>query len=275
MVRPLPDYKNLDLSGEARQAAFRMEVRAAEPASQAMFEALVRPLLISSIQSVLEIGCGTAALSRRIARAASQAVVYASDKSEGMLQAARNLIEAESIPNIRLVPWDITDKTSFPFPIDQFDLIISSVVIPYLDEEQTFALVQNLAAHLSPGGTLAFIEQDLLTDSIYFPRFELFTAILKKDARKIKPTLALGLRPLLRKAGLAVLPRQSFLWTDDHYGTYTRDVLERFADAALDRGDIRPEEREEWNQTLKDLAESGDFYYGLVYHRIAGRREPF
>jgi hypothetical protein len=42
------------------------------------------------------------------------------------------------------------------------------------------------------------------------------------------------------------LPRQSFLWTDDVYGTYTRDLRERFGDAASDRGSIKPEKRDEW-----------------------------
>ena len=88
----------------------------------------------------------------------------------------------------------------------------------------------------------------------------------------MKQTLALGLRPVLRQAGLQLLPRRSFLWTDDAYGAYTRDLLERFADATCDQGQITPAERDEWKVALSRLAEQGDFYYGLVYHLVAGRR---
>jgi SAM-dependent methyltransferase len=273
MIEPIPDYKNLDLSGEALQAATRMEARAQEAASQEMFQDLIAPLLTSDIKAVLEFGCGTAALSRRIARVIPRAVVYACDKSDGMLKVARHMVDSENINNIRLELWDVLDEAAFPFPTKRFDLIISSVVIPYFDDAQTIDLIKKLSSRLTRGGTLAFVEQDWITDTVNFPRFELFRGVLAKDLRNVRRTLALGLRPLLREAGLQVLPRRSFLWTDDAYGAYTRDLLERFADAACDNGRIKPEERDEWKKTLNDLTEAGDFFYGMVYHLVAGRRE--
>jgi hypothetical protein len=33
--------------------------------------------------------------------------------------------------------WDVLDEADFPFPIAQFDMIISSVVIPYFDDGST------------------------------------------------------------------------------------------------------------------------------------------
>jgi 2-polyprenyl-3-methyl-5-hydroxy-6-metoxy-1,4-benzoquinol methylase len=273
MIEPTPDYKNLDLSGEALQAATRMETRAQEAASQEMFQQLIAPLLTSEVKKVLEFGCGTAALSRRIARAAAHAVVYASDKSEGMLMVARHLVDVENLTNIRLERWDAIDETAFPFPHEQFDLIISSVVIPDLDDSQALMLIEKLASRLAPRGILAFVEQDLTTDAVNFPNFDLFRRIVGKETRNLKRTLALGLRPLLRQAGLQVLPRRSFLWTDEAYGTYTRDLLERFGQAARDRGQITLEEEDEWKNTLDELVQAGDFYYGLVYHLVAGTRE--
>jgi len=272
MIEPLPDYQNLDLSGEALQAATRMEARAQESASQDLFQHLVAPLLTAEVKTVLEFGCGTAALARKMARAAPHTLVYASDKSAGMLQVAQRMVEAEQLTNLHLRQWDVLDERAFPFSTPAFDLIIASVVLPYLDDAQTRAVIEALAARLAPGGTLAFVEQDLMTDSVNFPRFDLFCRILSRDTRRVKPTIALGLRPCLRAAGLRVLPRRSFLWTDDAYGPYLRDLLERFAASACDKGHIQPEEKAEWLQTLAQLAEADDFYYGLVYHLIAGQR---
>jgi ubiquinone/menaquinone biosynthesis C-methylase UbiE len=271
MVQPLPDYRNLDLSGEARQAAARMEARAAEAASHAMFEHLIAPLLSAEAKTVLEFGCGTAALARRIARAAPRARIYASDKSEGMLKAARQAVAADRLDNVRLELWDVLDEKAFPFSEREFDVILSSVVIPYFDDAQTTALVNRLATRLAPGGVLAFLEQDITTDTLNFPRFALLRGVLDRDARNHKRTLALGLRPLLRGAGLKVLPRRSFLWTDETYGAYARDLLERLGEAACDERRITPAERDEWKQTLDDLAAAGEFYYGIVYHLVAGR----
>jgi SAM-dependent methyltransferase len=272
-IDPIPDYKNLDISGEALQAANRMEARAREPASEQMFNQLVAPLLSLQVKRVLEFGCGTAALARRIARAIPQADVCATDKSEGMLRVARLLVDSEKLTNIHLAQWDILDEASFPFPDKNFDLIISSVVIPYFDDAQTAVLIQMMSRLLLPGGTLAFVEQDHFSDTLNYPKFDLLRRIFAKDARNLKRSLALGLRPFLREAGLQTLPRRSFLWTDDSYGAYTRDLLERFADSACDKGSITPEEKDEWKKTLIDLAESADFFYGIVYHLIAGKRE--
>lgn len=279
-IEGIPHYRDLDLSGEARAAAGRMEDRARAPASEAMFDALVVPLLEAAPRDVLEVGCGTAALSRRVARLLPGATVYATDKSEGMLAAAREYAEADAESGAgatvggRLVlgKWDALDAASFPFdPGLRFGLILSSVVVPYLDDDGTAELVRDLASRLAPGGVLAFIEQDLQTDSVNFPRFDLVRRIHAKDDRDLKTTLTLGLRPLLRAAGLELLPRRSFLWTDDHYGPYTRELLGRLAEAALEAGRITAAEIEEWTTGLEALADAGDFYYGLVYHRVAGR----
>jgi len=56
------------------------------------------------------------------------------------------------------------------------------------------------------------------------------------------------------------------------YGDYTRDLLERLADSAYDRGQLTAEDRDAWKAGLEELAHAGDFYYGMVYHLAAGRR---
>jgi hypothetical protein len=80
------------------------------------------------------------------------------------------------------------------------------------------------------------------------------------------------LHTLLREAGLVVQPRSSFLWTDDAYGPYARELQERGAEDAQAKGRITADEQRRWADTLEALARSGDFYYGLVYHRILGTR---
>ncbi|MHB1844572.1 MAG: class I SAM-dependent methyltransferase [Deltaproteobacteria bacterium] len=266
----LPDYANLDLTGEAAAAAARMEARGQEPASAAMFDALVRPLLAQA-RLVLEVGCGTAALARRIAAARPEATVFAADKSSGMVAVARALSQAEAPRHrLELAVWDVTCEERFPFGPRPFDLIVSSVLVPYLTPEEAASLVRRLAARLAPGGVLAFVEQDLQTDSVRHPDFRLASRVLGKEARPVPPHAALGLFPLLRAAGLSPLPRRSFLWTDERYGPYCRELLERTADDGVKSGRLTPDERDQWKRSLAELARAGEFHYGLVYHLIAG-----
>jgi SAM-dependent methyltransferase len=270
-ISGIPAYHDLDERGEALSAARRMEDRAEAPASETMFEELVAPLLETAPSTILEVGCGTAALSRRVARTLPGSMVYAVDKSTGMLSFAAEQIG--ELDNLRLGRWDATAPEDFPFEEGVFDLILSSVLVPYLEDAETAALVNDLSSRLAPGGVLAFVEQDLLTDSVSFPRQDLFRLVYAKDARDLDTTMALGLRPLLREAGLTPVPRRSFLWTDEEYLPYTRGLLAGLADAALRDGRITAGEREEWTETLERQAANGDFYYGLVYHRVAGRSE--
>lgn len=269
-IAGIPAYHELDERGEALGAARRMEDRAGAPASEAMFGALVAPLLEEDPGRVLEVGCGTAALSHRVARALPGSAVYAADKSAGMLRFAAE--RAEGLENLRLGKWDAVLPEDFPFGEGEFDLILSSTLVPYLDDAETATLAGDLASRLAPGGALAFIEQDFLTDSVSFPDNELLSRVFAKDQRELDATMALGLRPLLRDAGLTLLPRRSFLWTDEEYLSYTRGLLASFADSALREGRITAEERDEWGEALEHQAASGNFYYGLVYHRMAGRK---
>jgi hypothetical protein len=144
-------------------------------------------------------------------------------------------------------------------------------MIPYLDDEQTHGLIQRLVPRLAQGGILAFLEQDLLTNSLSYPSSDLLRRVVAKEQRVLKQTLALGLHPLLREAGLELLPRQSFLWTDETYGPYTRELFQRLSEDALEKKRISEEERVTFLGTLDQLATSGRFYYGLVYHLISGK----
>ncbi|HYD43110.1 MAG TPA: methyltransferase domain-containing protein [Anaeromyxobacter sp.] len=269
MVRAIPDYANLDLSGEARAAAARMEARAREPASEEMFRSLVAPLVGPHTRAVLELGCGTAALSRRIARAAPHAEILATDKSLGMLEVARSLCAQEGASAIRFGAWDVLDEDAFPDRDARYDLIVSSVMILYLQEPEAEDLVRRLARRLRPGGTLAFVEQDHMSDALE-DASGLAIRIMEKERRTLRRTQGLGLRAALRRAGLSVLPRRSFLWTDEGYGAYTRELLDGMTRGALARGSITAADAARFAAGLERAAAEGEFYYGIVYHRVAG-----
>lgn len=190
-LRGIPNYRDLDLDGAAQAAAERMEARADEPASRAMFEALVLPLLTPTPGRVLEVGAGTGALARRIAEASPASRVHASDKSEGMLRAARELSAAGGAP-LALARWDVLDESAFPFGEEPFDLLLSSVMIPYLDDAQSEDLVNRLARRLAPGGVLAFLEQDLQTDAVSGAPDRLRARVLAKDERALTRARGVG-----------------------------------------------------------------------------------
>ncbi len=267
------DYARLDASGEGDRAAFRMEARANEPASAAMFEALVRPFLSPEPRRVLEVGAGTGALARRILTATTKTEVVVTDKSEVMLEAARRFLEpapAGEQARATFVPWD----AAAPRPegaSGTFDLVLSSVMVPYLDDMTLRTLLASLRASLAEGGTLVFVEQDLQTNSMHHAHYSEVRDLFVRKGTNEAPFLPFRLRGLLREAGFSVLPRRSFLWTSDSFVPYLRDLIGRACDEAVTAGRLPEARGAKLVGELEHASAQGDFYYGLVYHAIAAK----
>lgn len=351
----LPNYRDLDKDGEARKAAERMEARSEVAASDALFERLVLPLLDRADaelitqetgRRVLEVGCGTAALSRRLARHANDLHLVATDKSPGMIEFARERIEAEGLSarvralvldalllpkklggpvdrilwsapyanavsqtgeegNVTHVPgfdtsvvetslMDISEVRSIlgtspntvleEDTLDEdddidtddedmgFNLIFSSVMMPYLDEDEQRQVVDRLATRLGVGGVLCFLEQELLSDFITLGDIDLERRALGKDVRRVAGRPAHALRGMMREVGLELLEEERALWTCGTYNPYVQSLLENATDAAVQAGRMTSAERTKALEAARDLDATGDFSYGMTYRQIAGVR---
>ena len=69
-----------------------------------------------------------------------------------MVPAPARLAAAEGLTAFQAAPWDVTDTAAFPFGGEPFNLIVSSVMMPYLTDEECAAVVADLAGRLTPGG---------------------------------------------------------------------------------------------------------------------------
>jgi ubiquinone/menaquinone biosynthesis C-methylase UbiE len=87
------------------------------------------------IQRALDVGTGTGAGARRIAKRIPDAEVVGVDVAPGMLAEARRLA-----PELSFVEGDAAE---LPFEADSFDLVANANMIPFLDE---------VARVLKPGG---------------------------------------------------------------------------------------------------------------------------
>ncbi|MBZ5710057.1 methyltransferase domain-containing protein [Nannocystis pusilla] len=265
--RGLYAYASLDAAGEAEQAARRMEARAERPASAAMFAALVLPLLRPG-QVVVEVGCGSGGLARRIVAAHDDLEVWATDKSAGMLAFARRAA-ADAPARLRFSQWE----AGTPWPAElpaRADLVVSAVTTPYLDEPALRRLLAELRQRTCPGGHVLFLEQDLASATVAHPDPNLAERISSEHVRVKRPWQGLGLRRYVREAGFSLLPRQSFLWTDERFSPYLRDLMTRYADDAVLDG-LPPAEAARFIAGLEALDAEGECYYGMVYHRVLAR----
>ena len=144
--------------------------------------------------SVLDLGCGNGALTKKLQELGFQ--VQGMDSSDEMLTIAR-----QHYPDIRFVNGDATQFTL----AEPVDVIFSNAVFHWIDKEKQDSLATHIANALKPGGALvcefggkdcaesvhATLEQCFAKRGLQYPRFNYFptidehTAVLERN----------GLRP--------------------------------------------------------------------------------
>jgi 2-polyprenyl-3-methyl-5-hydroxy-6-metoxy-1,4-benzoquinol methylase len=96
---------------------------------------------------VLDLGCGAGQLARHLATSGATEVIGV-DVSERMLALARADFAHPRVTYSRAAIEDVT------FPPDRFDLVVSSLVLHYVDDYA--GLVRRIAGWLPPGGVLVY-----------------------------------------------------------------------------------------------------------------------
>ena len=120
------------------QLADVLELRAADVQQRAMLESYLSGLPLSGAR-VLEIGCGTGAICRRLARDA--AAVTGIDPSPVFIERARALAPE--------IAFAVADGAQLPFPDGSFDVVICHTVLCHIpDCEAVLRAARRVAAHL-------------------------------------------------------------------------------------------------------------------------------
>ena len=123
-----------------------------ERRNQESLALLLARLGLSGGESVLEIGCGTGALTLPLAAAVgAQGRVVAVDISEPMLGAARQKVAERGLSNVTLLSGD---AQVFAFEPAAFDLATSRMGVMFFADPA--AAFRNIAGALKPGGRLVF-----------------------------------------------------------------------------------------------------------------------
>jgi tRNA (cmo5U34)-methyltransferase len=157
----LPSDNNLDYSEQRRimdrvKKHFEEEAKEFDsiilkliPYYQEMVDALVSaiPFGKSSVIKVVDLGCGTGTISKRVKSVFSKAEITCLDVAENMIEMARNKLSGQS--NIK---YQLGDFNHFHFG-EQYDVAISSLSLHHLvrdEDKRTF--YRKIYKALTPGG---------------------------------------------------------------------------------------------------------------------------
>ncbi|HUG86243.1 MAG TPA: class I SAM-dependent methyltransferase [Euzebya sp.] len=103
---------------------------------------------------VLEIGCGTGNLTVLVARLHPDTEVVGLDPDEAALRRAQRKSSRRGL----VTTWDRGFAQDLPYPDGSFDLVLSSLMLHHLDDEQQQQALREVRRVLVPGGTLHLMD---------------------------------------------------------------------------------------------------------------------
>ena len=196
----------------ARDLAARLERRAKAVDEVAARDAYLGLLDITGGDHVLDVGCGSGAVTRAIAeRVGSRGFAVGLDPSPELLAVARELAQEAGLGD--RAEFREGDALSLPFPDRSFDVVLCVTVLSHVPSGES--AIPELVRVLRPGGRLGVFDLDTDMTAFTHPDRALTRRIVAaaSDAMAVDGWLVRRLPSLFQRAGLGdVRVRGFFLW---------------------------------------------------------------
>jgi ubiquinone/menaquinone biosynthesis C-methylase UbiE len=167
---------------------------------------------LSRARSILEIGCGTGAWLRAVARQYPDLQCLGIDEDELQVRVANALASRDGVPQVACLAHKINDLPSTLFAEGSFDLIHLSFLSRYILTADYSALAQMSAALCRPGGVVYWTEAELpITNSAAFERL---TSLVCEA---------------LQRGGQSFIPERMWEWADLVAARSQKAGIERFS----------------------------------------------
>jgi ubiquinone/menaquinone biosynthesis C-methylase UbiE len=177
--------------------------------------ALYQKVDLASRRKILDVGCGTGVITADIA-SLTEGEITGIDISSENLKYARDTVADCAVTLIN------ADVMALPFKDNTFDLVVFSVVLIYVKDQQK-ALTEMARVTSKDGIVLATMEPDY-AGTFFYPENEIYSILLKKyEEKDVDIHTGRKLRSFFSKAGLKT-----------EIGMYTGDI-EKFNNSTAEQ----------------------------------------
>jgi ubiquinone/menaquinone biosynthesis C-methylase UbiE len=251
-----------------RRLAGVLEARGADEQQQALRRTFLGTICFPRDARVLEVGCGTGVLTRRLATHAGVGSVVGVDTAEFLLEQARELARG-----MDTVTFEPADARSLPFDDGVFAVVVFDSTLSHVPEPE--AAVAEAYRVLQPGdGQVAVFDGDYATTTVALsdndPLQACVDAMLASSVTDTR--LMRRLPAMLGRSGFEVVGFRSHGFAETGGGDYMLSIVDRGADILLARGEIGDDTAASLKAEARRRVAAGTFFGHIAYASVVGRK---
>ena len=255
----------------ARDLAARLERRAKAEDEVAARDTYLGLLDIAAGEHVLDVGCGSGAVTREIAgRVGSRGLAVGLDASPALLAVARELAQETGFGDH--VEFREGDALRLPFPDSSFDAVVCVTVLSHVPRGE--AAIPELVRVLRPGGRLGIFDLDTDMTAFTHPDRVLTRRIVAaaSDATAVNGWLARHLPSLLQRAGIVDVRARGVFPIETDLQSFYANMSYRCAEVAVKTGVISEVEGRAWLDAFHKQGAQGPIVAGRLHIFVWGRK---
>lgn len=255
----------------ARDLAARLEHRAKAADEIAARNAYLDLLDIRAGERVLDVGCGSGAVTREIARrVGSRGGAVGLDPSPALLAVARELANEAGVGE--WVEFREGDARRLPFADASFDVVVCVTVLSHVPKGE--AAIPEFVRVLRPGGRLGVFDLDTDMTAFTHPDRALTRRVVAaaSDATAVNGWLARQLPSLFQRGGFVDVRARGFFPIETERQSFYANLAERSAAAAVRTGAITEGESRAWLDAFHEQGAQGPIIAGRLHIFVWGRK---
>lgn len=246
--------------GDSSGFSDELEARAADEQQREFLEQYLAGMDLPPESHVLEVGCGSGVVSRRVARWPHVAKVVGLDVSASMIDYAQGL--SRNHENLEYLQGD---ALKLPLPANTYDLVLLHCVLG--DVSDVSKALSEAFRVLKPGGVLQIFEADYASLSFACGTDDPLQSLASLSAGEASanPFLARQLSAWVRREGLVIAKERVFSYAGTANPQYLVDLFERGSQKSVEQGVIGPSLAEALKGELLRRVALGMFSGSLNY----------
>ena len=245
-----------------------LEVRAADPQQRAMVQSYLSDAALGPGSRVLEIGCGTGAVTRALAAWPGVATAVGIDPSPVFIAKAREL--AAGIPSLS---FREADGLAVPFGDGAFDAVVFHTTLCHVPDPEAM-LAQGVRV-LAPGGCLVVFDGDYATATLATKPDDPLDVCAQAFREHFvhDPWLVRRLPALVQRAGMQVRSVRSYGYVEAGTpGFMLPSWVDLGADALAASGRIGPDAAAGLKAEARRRAATGEYFGHIAYMSVVARK---